>query len=575
MIERLKELDANHDGKIAKDEVPEQMLQMFERADTNKDGVIDEDELKALPERMASMRGQGGGRGGRGPGARAATPDPADEMTMRGGKILPLPALKAEPAPKTSPTAAAADDVVTGEWTAKAEGEELPQGMREFTLSVTLAEGGKVTGMYDTPRGGGGPLSEGKFDRENGAFTATIDGERSQIDIKAKIKDGKMKGEADIGGGRLQFEFEGERTSTTPAQAKADERSATPAGKPLLELLPGPRWVSSIETSRYKAGRVYATFDGHRSNDDEPYIYASEDYGRTWRSLRANLPTSAGSTKVIREDIQKENLLFLGTEFGAWVSVDRGLSWTRFNNNLPTVAVFEFALHPTTGELVAATHGRSLWILDITPLRQMTDKTAAEQAALFAPRTAVYWRPDPRRGGGNRAFVGDNGDAGASIVYSLGQRARGVSLKVTDQAGETIREFEPQTEPGLHRIVWDLRRTPEAGAAGFGGRGGRGGGGGGGGGGGAPGASAQGGGGPGAGPGGGFGRGGRLVPSGTYRIALKVNGETFTKPLIVQTDPQFPDYQPWERAGGFGGGDDEVKPDDDEEEDADRSDPDR
>jgi hypothetical protein len=284
-----------------------------------------------------------------------------------------------------------------------------------------------------------------------------------------------------------------------------------------------------------------------------------------------------GSTKVVREDLYKENLLFLGTEFGAYVSVDRGATWTRFNNNLPTVAVFEFALHPTTGEIVAATHGRSLWICDISPLRQMSDKTAGQDVYLFAPRNAVYWRSEPRRGGDNRRFVGENDDAGAAITYLIGKRARAVTLEITDQAGEVIRELEPATEQGLHRIVWDLRRAPERGrvggpggpggpgGAGFGGRGGGGGGG--------PGrsADASAGGGGGGGGGGGFGgfggfRGGRLVPSGTYRIALKVDGEVYTKPLIVQTDPQFPDYQPWERAGGFGGPDDEVDPDEEEDE---------
>src|SRR6185295_14683900 len=195
----------------------------------------------------------------------------------------------------------------------------------------------------------------------------------------------------------------------------------------------------------------------------------------SWRSVRGNLPTGAGSVKVLREDLQKENLLYLGTEFGAWASVDRGATWTRINNNLPTVAVFEFALHPTCGDLVAATHGRSLWAVDITPLRQMSEKTAAMEAALFAPRNAVYWRPDPRRGGGNRRFIGDNGDSGAAIVYALGKRARSVKLEVTDPAGEVIRELEPQTEPGLHRIVWDLRKTPETRAGGGGLRGGAGG----------------------------------------------------------------------------------------------------
>src|SRR5207249_11400622 len=128
--------------------------------------------------------------------------------------------------------------------------------------------------------------------------------------------------------------------------------------------LPGPRWVAGIEPSRYVEGRAYVAFDAHRSDDDEPYVYVTEDFGATWKPICANLPV--GSTRVCREDIHNQNILYIGTEFGAWVSVNRGGSWTKMNNNLPTVAVHEFAQHPTTGEVVAATHGRSLGLLDVT-----------------------------------------------------------------------------------------------------------------------------------------------------------------------------------------------------------------
>jgi hypothetical protein len=554
MIERMKELDANKDGKIARDEVPEEMQRMFGRADANSDAAIDEEELKSLPQRMGGGRGPGGrGRGG-------TEQEPAvDPSKPHPGQIVALEPPKAKPAeaPAEPPAAAADDDPITGDWTATPTGEGGGFATREFTLSLRLAPDGKVTGTYDTARGfGGGQVTDGKFDKETSRLIATIESERSTIAITAQLVSSKLKGEVDIGDGRFQFNFEAERTSKTPTVRTAgggDE--VTPGGKPLNELLPGARWVSSIEASRFKAGRVYVTFDGHRSNDDEPYVLVSEDYGASWRPIRGNLPTSAGSTKVIREDIQKENLLYLGTEFGAYVSVDRGATWTRFNNNLPTVAVFEFAQHPTNGDLVAATHGRSIWIVDVTPLRQMSDKTASQTAALFAPRNAVYWRPDPRRGGGNRRFVGENDSSSAAIMYSLASRPRSLKLVITDQAGEVLRELETKTEPGLHRVEWDLRRAPEESGPGRGpggppvaggGGGGRGGGGGGGFGGG--------------GFGGGFGGGrGRLVPSGTYKIALKVDGETLTKQLVVQTDPQYPDYQPWERAGGFGGEDEEVE----------------
>src|SRR5207253_4959080 len=100
--------------------------------------------------------------------------------------------------------------------------------------------------------------------------------------------------------------------------------------------LPGPRWVASIEPSSYVEGRAYVAFDAHRSNDDEPYAYVTEDFGQTWKSLRGNLPS--GSTRCLREDVQNANLLFLGSEFACFVSLDRGASWAKLNNNLPTVA---------------------------------------------------------------------------------------------------------------------------------------------------------------------------------------------------------------------------------------------
>ncbi|KAJ8136708.1 hypothetical protein OY671_010079, partial [Metschnikowia pulcherrima] len=101
---------------------------------------------------------------------------------------------------------------------------------------------------------------------------------------------------------------------------------------------PGPRWVASIEPSRVKDGRCYVVLDGHRSDDDRPYVYMTEDFGQTWSSLASNLP-AIGSTRVLREDIANSDVLYLGTEFGIWVSVNGGGSWSRMNSSLPTVAV--------------------------------------------------------------------------------------------------------------------------------------------------------------------------------------------------------------------------------------------
>ena len=112
---------------------------------------------------------------------------------------------------------------------------------------------------------------------------------------------------------------------------------------------------------------------------------------------------------MIREDISNANLLYLGCEFGAWVSIDRGESWTKFRSQLPTVAVHEFAIHPTAGEIVAATHGRSLWILDVTALRQISAETISEAVHLYKPNDVILWRKKLRRGSGTvRRFLGKN-----------------------------------------------------------------------------------------------------------------------------------------------------------------------
>jgi S1-C subfamily serine protease/photosystem II stability/assembly factor-like uncharacterized protein len=239
--------------------------------------------------------------------------------------------------------------------------------------------------------------------------------------------------------------------------------------------LPGPRWVATVEPSRFAEGRCYVAFDAHRSDDDEPYLHVTEDFGETWKPIRANLPT--GSTRCLREDLKNENLLFAGTEFAVFVSIDRGAHWNKLNNNLPTVAVHELAIHPTTGEMVAGTHGRSLWVLDITPLRQISTDVVKAPAHLFEPNTVVRWRSQPAKGtgGGAQLFRGENPPRGGQVFFSVAKKPESVSLKIVDVTGRTIREFQPKVEPGLNVVAWDLSQAaPRRGGPGArsGGRGG-------------------------------------------------------------------------------------------------------
>jgi S1-C subfamily serine protease/photosystem II stability/assembly factor-like uncharacterized protein len=221
--------------------------------------------------------------------------------------------------------------------------------------------------------------------------------------------------------------------------------------------IPSPRWVATIEPSRFEEGRVYVCLDAHRSDDDDPYIFVSEDYGETFRSVRANLPW--GSTRCLREDVQNQNLLFCGTEFNLWASFDRGANWTKLNNNLPTVAIHEIAIHPTNGELVVATHGRSIWACDISALRQLSAEHFKDKIALHKPVDVIRWQSEPNRGRTNRRFTGTNPAGGAQLWYSLPAKAERVTLRIEDIEGRVVRELRGSTDAGLQRVSWDLVRV--------------------------------------------------------------------------------------------------------------------
>lgn len=236
--------------------------------------------------------------------------------------------------------------------------------------------------------------------------------------------------------------------------------------------LSAPRWVATVEASRFEEGRVYVCLDGHRSDDDDPHVLVSDDFGQTFRSLKANLPW--GSTRCLREDIFNQNLLFCGTEFGLWTSLDRGGHWTRLNNNLPTVAVHEVAFHPTSGEIVAATHGRSLWAADISALRQLSAEHFQDRIALFKPTDVIRWQSEPNRGRTNRRFAGTNPPSGAQFWYALPAKAQRVSLRIENIEGQVVRELRGATDTGLHRVAWDLVQTPPQQASAGGRRGGAG-----------------------------------------------------------------------------------------------------
>jgi hypothetical protein len=192
----------------------------------------------------------------------------------------------------------------------------------------------------------------------------------------------------------------------------------------------GDVYVSRIEPSRFDSLAFYVAFDNHRWNDFTPYLYATRDGGRTFRSIAAGLPTgSADQVHVVREDPTSPDLLYVGTSLGAYVSVDRGAHWQRLMAGLPTTPVFDLKVHPRDRELIAATHGRGLWIVDVAPLQQMAGARAAAVAAapvhLFEPRTGYEYGQGPAmgessNGSGHKLFAAPSPAYGAEIVYRVG-----------------------------------------------------------------------------------------------------------------------------------------------------------
>ena len=149
-----------------------------------------------------------------------------------------------------------------------------------------------------------------------------------------------------------------------------------------------------MEASHFDAGTAYASFDGHRTDDYRTYLYATADFGKTWRPLAQGLPF--GWVHVVREDLVNRNLLFAGTEFGVHASLDGGRSWFSLRNNLPTVAVHDIAIHPRERDLIIGTHGRGIWVLDdISFLREMSEALLASDFRLFGVRPAVWSLDDP------------------------------------------------------------------------------------------------------------------------------------------------------------------------------------
>jgi len=238
--------------------------------------------------------------------------------------------------------------------------------------------------------------------------------------------------------------------------------------------VPKETHVSRVEPSRYDAGTCYVSFDGHRTDDHKPYVFRTTDFGETWTSISANLPE--GNVNVIREDPKNRNLLYAGTEYAFFVSLNGGQEWKRFMTGLPTVRIDDVIVHPRDNDLILGTHGRSIYIMDdVTALQQLTEATITADAVMFDIRPAVAWTTDTQKAitvGGAKHFRGSNPARGSAISYWLKSDAGGdVRIVVTDVTGREIRSITGPKTAGLNRVQWDLGTAPAGGGRGRGGPG--------------------------------------------------------------------------------------------------------
>src|SRR5438128_234629 len=231
--------------------------------------------------------------------------------------------------------------------------------------------------------------------------------------------------------------------------------------------LPKNSWVSWVQASNFDAGTAYAAFDRHTFGDMAPYVFRTKDYGKTWTPLVTPQESKGvrGYAHVVKEDVVKPSLLFLGTEFGLFVSIAGGKSWAQFKgNHFPAVAVRDLAIQPRENDLVLATHGRGIWIMDdITPLRALAPDLLTQEIAFVSARP-VQQRIEGSGGwaNGDAVFVGDNPPDAAVITYY--QRARHLfgklKLEILDESGRVLDELPASKRPGLNRVTWAMRAKP-------------------------------------------------------------------------------------------------------------------
>jgi photosystem II stability/assembly factor-like uncharacterized protein len=273
-----------------------------------------------------------------------------------------------------------------------------------------------------------------------------------------------------------------------------------------IQGLPKNTWAYHVEASVFGKGNAYAVFNGYTTGDMNTYVYKTTDFGATWKSIVT--PDIYGFARNIQEDYENENLLFVGTEFGLYITINGGKNWYKFTNNMPAANVHYIELHKKTNDLVIATHGRGIVIIDdISTLRQLTEENVAKELYFFKMKPTEIAEANGFGGSSTETqFVGENPTRAAKIMYHLKKRHTlgKMSLEIQDAQGNKITELGPGKSKGINIVEWNYNIKPPKMAA----------------------AKT-------------FAFGGFTsprVPAGTYKVVIQKGKETYTNDLVINYD---------------------------------------
>lgn len=297
--------------------------------------------------------------------------------------------------------------------------------------------------------------------RESGGLTMDVTGAENHTTILTIAPSPVERGVIWVGtdDGNLQLTRDGGETWTNVADR--------------IRGVPAATWIPHIEPSRYEGATAFVVWDDHRRGNWTPYVFQTTDYGRSWRSLATD--EIRGFVHVIEQDPVEPDLLYLGTEFGLYLSLDRGRRWMKWTHGLPTVPVRALVVHPRDHDLAIGTHGRGAFVLDdVRPLRALAERGGRppERLVLFDPPPAYEHQVADAvgyRSTGHAMFFGENRPYGVLLSYWIPQGVDSVELTMTDADGDVVRTLRARATAGLNRTTWDLRAEAFEGPAASGG----------------------------------------------------------------------------------------------------------